>query len=175
MIEPASIYSDGGVIGRNPSPRGGTWAYCLVDARNRRCGHDNGVVTPDEVGLPAISNNLTEFLAALRGLEAVPDGWSGTLWTDSEVTCSRLVGGRCSPSLPDEFWERARAAFRRLGPVVVNLVGGHPKPHELARGYRTVPTIGGRRRLPVSHHNVFCDRLCGEAGRPPFTWRATAS
>jgi hypothetical protein len=45
--QPLDLYTDGGVIGANPSPFGGTWAYCIVDtADNQRVTCNSGVITP---------------------------------------------------------------------------------------------------------------------------------
>ncbi len=41
-----ALYTDGGVIGQNPSLVGGTWAWCLVDASGEMRRHAFGRITP---------------------------------------------------------------------------------------------------------------------------------
>lgn len=151
-----SLYCDGGVIGRNPSSVGGTWAWVHVadDGRTRTCS-DSGSVTPIDVGLPTVTNNLTELLAAVRGLESLPDEWDGTVYTDSMITKHRLTGSRKFVGIPEWLVERLRFVQARLGQYRVVLLGGHPTVADLARGSRSDGT-------PVSPHNAFVDRLCGE-------------
>jgi len=76
-----ACYADGGVIGRNPSQIGGTFAWCHIDANNRQVASYSGVITPVEAALPAITNNLTEMLALVAGLEALPLHWRGTVYS----------------------------------------------------------------------------------------------
>src|SRR4051812_27988621 len=86
---PLDFYTDGGVIGANPSPIGGTWAFCIVDA-GERITCESGIITPEQAGLPAITNNLTELLAIVNGREALPWAWSGTIYSDSWVSLQRV-------------------------------------------------------------------------------------
>ena len=67
---PAQIFCDGGVIGPNPSPIGGTWAWCWVHD-DVMIKHEYGVVEPCDLGLTKITNNHTELLAAVRALESL--------------------------------------------------------------------------------------------------------
>src|SRR4051794_41446106 len=83
-----SIYADGGVIDRNPSSIGGTWAYCHVDDDDNRISEQGGIFIPSPRGL--VTNNRMEFLALLSALEALPSGWSGRVCSDSRVTLGRL-------------------------------------------------------------------------------------
>jgi ribonuclease HI len=158
------LYSDGGCVGPNPSPRGGTWAWCLVGPGGEREQEASGFVTPDQAGLPAVTNNYAELLAAVLALESRPAGWSGVLHTDSQVTLNRVrrqPAGRKSPGMagiPGDLAARLDAARARLGEYRVVLLGGHPTLGELAAGRR-------RDGLPCSPHNVHCDLLCSRAAR----------
>ncbi len=157
----AQVYADGGVILQNPSPDGGTFAAVWVNRAGGRVGFATGSVTPAEVGRPWVSNNLTEVLALVLGLEPLPDGWAGEVFSDS-LTAIRAVrdcATRPNPDwLPGDVWERVRGVRRRLGPLSFVLLGGHPNKAELAAGRR-------KDGKPVSVHNVKCDELCGEAAR----------
>lgn len=160
MAEANKLYADGGVIGRNPSAHGGTWAWCLVSGLDR-VREASGTVTPAEIGLPLVTNNLTELLAAVTGLEAMPDGWGGTLYTDSKITLLRVSKTKRQAKLngiPDALRARLQAVKDRLGGYKVVLLGGHPSRGEL---------LDGRRKdgMPVSIHNVHCDSLCGREAR----------
>jgi ribonuclease HI len=154
-----SVYADGGVIGKNPSPIGGTWAYILVDSDRLKVDSGSGVVRPADVGLPAIENNLTELLACLQAMERLPDGWAGVIHTDSQVTVFRLRGK--NPKLngiPEAMRERLRLARGRLGTYSMVLLDGHPTRAHLKAGV-------GKRGKPVSLWNVECDRECSRLAR----------
>lgn len=155
-------YCDGGVIGRNPSPEGGTWSWCHVGPvephGEQIVSHEGGTVTPADIGLGTITNNLTELLAAVECLEALPDGWTGTLYTDSLVTLRRVHPGTKKPKyngIPSGLVERVATQKKRLGAYKVVLLGGHPTREDLARGRRD--NASGP---PVSRWNVWCDERC---------------
>lgn len=160
MSEVISLYSDGGNIGRNPSPLGGTWAYRGLGANGACIVQDSGVLTPEECGLPTVSNNVAELAAAVFGLMDMPDGWSGTLFTDSEVTLLRVRKSKVQAKLngvPESLIELLAAQKSRLHHYEVVLLGGHPTRLELFRGYN-------RDGLPVHWENFRCDKMCKDAG-----------
>jgi len=158
-----SVYADGGCLGRNPSAEGGTWATLHV-GESGVLWEASGIVTPDQFGLPTITNNLTELLAVVKGLEALPDGWSGKVWTDSRVTMFRAQKRRKQArmnGIPEVLMARLAMVKRRLGLYTVCLLAGHPDELALARGRSA-------KGLPVSRWNQRCDSLCAETGR---LWR----
>ena len=149
------IYADGGVIGRNPSSIGGTWAYVLTqdDEVLKECSN---VVTPEQIQMPAVSNNVTELIAVVRGLAAVPFDWYGTIASDSEITLGRVFRGWHRHNVPD--WLSAELDFQiqmhiKWNKINGHLLQGHPTRLQLLKG------MGDR--YPVSKHNVRCDQLCG--------------
>jgi ribonuclease HI len=163
QIDPAllsrvtALYSDGSVVKSNPSPIGGSWAWCAVDADNQRIIEQSGFLAPS-ARMNRITNNHTEFVAALAALAAMPDGWSGDLVVDSQVTMHRITTIRHSaaapiPNLPDAWVKRAAAVLNRLGTVALFVCAGHPSATDLAAGI----TPNGIR---VSPHNVWCDKEC---------------
>lgn len=164
-----AVYADGGVININPSPHGGTWACIFVDlATGPAPGGTiiltaSGIVTPNDIGLPTVSNNLTELLACVEAMERLPDGWGGVIHTDSYVTLCRLANANPSFSgIPDHLRTRTWTARRRLGRFSVALLDGHPTRAQLAAGI-------GKRGNKVSAWNVACDKECG---RLAAEWRA---
>lgn len=162
------LWTDGGVILVNPSTIGGTWAFRLVAATyiTDVAGgvlHSDGVemersglVLPADLGMIAVSNNITELLAVIEGLEAMPPGWSGTIYTDSQVTIRRVMQTTAKPpeGLTAAILERLDAARARVGPFNMSLVGGHPTKKEVLAGVR-------KDGKPVSIHNVWADKECG--------------
>lgn len=143
-------------MGPNPSPIGGTWAYCWVQ-RDLRIRKRSGAVTPEDLGVEAVTNNMTELLAAILALESVPAGWDGTLYTDSRVTACRLKSVQAGQNgTPIWMAERCR---KLAGKYRIALLAGHPTELDLIRG------IHREKRLPVSEHNVACDRMCTLAGK----------
>jgi ribonuclease HI len=153
-----AIYADGGVIQKNPSDIGGTWATCHVDGDNRRCWRASGVLLPADVGAPFVTNNQTEFYALLTGLEMLATGWSGKVCTDSLVTIRRFRDEGRLAGIPNEWRRRMAMTLGRLGELEYVLLDGHPTRAQLAAGI-------GKRGGPVSEHNVWCDHACTEAGR----------
>ncbi len=152
------LYGDGGVIGVNPSKLGGTWAWCQVDAAGERIRCASGIVRPGASGNPdGVTNNLTEMLALIYGLESVPHGWRGTVYSDSQVSLGRLFLGWKLNGLPGWVLGRIKVIHRvhDLTQIRWVLLDGHPTHKQLDEGR-------GKRGNPVSIHNVWCDRACGE-------------
>lgn len=155
-----ALYADGGVIGSNPSLRGGTWAWCQVNAAGQRSCTNSGMITPDVAQMPAISNNLTELLALVEGLESLPEGWQGTIYSDSWVSLQRVFRHARLKNVPDWLVARLQALQKRghLYQYGYTLLDGHPTKAELAVGR-------GKRGHPVSEHNVWCDQECNRLAR----------
>lgn len=148
-----TLYADGGVVGRNPSRIGGVIAFCLVDASGKRIRHASKFLTPEEIGVPFVTNNQTELLAILHGLQSLPDRWRGTVCSDSLVTLHRLEKQRRFLGIPPATVLAWVEEIHRTGPLLTLLVSGHPTRAELAAGVST-------RGHPVSEHNVWCDQKC---------------
>lgn len=162
-----SVYTDGGVIRKNPSEVGGTWAYCLVDEYGIRQGGQSGLVTPQDIGQRFVTNNVTELAAVLAALTALPDGWDGTIYTDSKVTMSRVslgkngrprkpqkVGGFRS-TIPDHMVNQLQIQQLRMGHYQVALVKGHASMDQIAASYN-----GDQSGQTHSRHNSWCDKEC---------------
>lgn len=158
----ASLYTDGGCIGANPSPIGGAWAWCLV-RDGVKVKHDSDIIVAGEDCHPdEITNNYTELYAAVMGLEAMGKNWRGTLYTDSLVTKSRITDGVSFNGIPNSL-RSAILDLRRGRRYKVVLLAGHPTRKELAAG------VARRNGNPVSKWNVWCDRECNrlaEAHKP---------
>jgi ribonuclease HI len=161
---PLDLYTDGGVIGVNPSPIGGTWAWCLVDATGKRVCDYSGVITPEQAGLPSITNNLTELLAIVNGREALPYAWTGTIHSDSWVSLQRVFLAAKLKNVPPWLVDRLQKLQRDgwLSGCAWKLLDGHPTKAQLAAGV-------GKRGSMVSEHNVWCDQACTQAGRALVT------
>lgn len=162
MSQVVAVYADGGLIRANPSPIGGMYAACHVNADGERVWSASGLILadPSDPLFVVVGNNQCEFRALLAGLEALPDGWSGTVYTDSLLTIRRFrepdavgLGG-----IPDDWRRRAAHVLGRLGRLEYVLLDGHPSRAQLAAGV-------GKRGNPVSEHQVFCDELCTKIGR----------
>lgn len=152
MSEIISLYTDGGIIGRNPSSIGGVYAWCGVDSTNIRIIEKSGVVLATENR--KITNNHTEQMAIVLALEAMINNWSGTLYSDSRIALGRVFLGWRNNNLPNNVIERTRNVIMKMGNIRPILLQGHPTQEDLQNGF------GKKRGLPVSEHNVFCDEEC---------------
>lgn len=155
--EIVAVYADGGVILKNPSVIGGTWAFCAVDVEGNRVLEQSGVVPASEAR--PITNNQTEQMAIVKALEAMPDGWSGTVYSDSMIALGRVFSNWSGKNLPSNVIERSKAALARMGHVKHVLLQGHPTKADLAAG------IGAKQGFPVSIHNVWCDKACTQQAK----------
>jgi ribonuclease HI len=146
------LYTDGGLLSNNPSLLGGTWAWVQVSA-GCQVASGSGVVTCEEVGSERVTNNFTEMLAIVQGLNSMPNGWRGTLFTDSEVSRIRLVFPRAKwKGIPPSLQQALTDTRERLGDFTVTLLAGHPSRRQLAAGKRG--------DLPCSRWNKWCDDEC---------------
>jgi ribonuclease HI len=172
MRIPEAVFTDGGVILCNKSPYGGAWSWRAVAPAEGRpmmkgkiaggvcadaqeISHNSGLVLLPEGRGKLLSNNVTEMMAAIDVLEHMPEGWSGTLYTDSDVTRQRLFEHAALNGLPSNVVARMKAALARVGEVKGVLLQGHPTKEDLRVGF------GKKRGLPVSPHNLWCDKECG--------------
>jgi ribonuclease HI len=149
------LFADGGVISVNPSTIGGTWAYRLVKNGIVVC-EKSGIIRPAEAGLPAITNNLTEMLALVKGLLELPADWIGIVYSDSQITLGRVFGSYKWAGIPlwlHRMYQRARGHLIHWDQIHYIQLDGHPTRAQLAAGI-------GKRGHQVSIHNVACDQLC---------------
>ena len=162
----ATLYSDGGVVEVNPSPIAGVWAWCATDMTGWRRMEQGGFVLAEE---RPISNNQMEWFAAMLALEAMPNGWSGALVTDSRNVLIRLDYLRRNLGLPDgqvlvpknlpwQWYRRMVTSLLRLGDVGFRHVRGHPTATDLKRGFKL--SADGLRKHDVSDQQVWCDAEC---------------
>ena len=157
---PVALYTDGGVIGQNPSLIGGTWAWCLVDASGEMRRHAVGWLTPAELDAEAVTNNHTELLALVLGLEALDADFAGTVYSDSWVSLQRVFRAAKLNNVPQWLVERLQILQKsgRLANLDYTLLDGHPTRAQLEAGI-------GKRGHPVSKWNVWCDQQCSAIAR----------
>ena len=139
---------------------GGSSLGAIPEEKILRC--NSGIILPEEAGTKAVTNNVTELLAAAKALTAMGPLWTGILHTDSFVTLRRLLGGSKFSGVPQWLRLLALGLRRNEGKARkwdVSLVAGHPTKKELAAGRRE------RNGLPVSKWNVWCDKKCQEEAR----------
>lgn len=148
-----AVYCDGGVIEKNPSPYGGTFAFCAVDENGQRVYKRSDVLPNAYLQVDACTNNLSEMWALMAALEYLPQGWSGKVYSDSQITLGRVFWGWKWTNIPASVRERTMEAYRCLGELEPVLLCGHPTQAELKAGV-------GKRGYPVSVHNVWCDLQC---------------
>lgn len=143
-------FVDGGVIKKNPSTIGGTYAFCFVDAPDNRIFEKSGVV-PCPAGR-SITNNVMELVAICLALEHLPVDWEGAIWSDSEVALNRVFPRPSKAAwMPQNLYDRLVAARARLGSVFGKHLPGIKVKKQLDAG------IG-------SYHQYWCDRAARAAG-----------
>lgn len=158
MIKIVALYCDGGVIAVNPSNFGGTFAWRLVyeDGTARGAG---SVLTFSRNGGP-VTNNQTEMLALLTGLERLPNDWAGTIYSDSQITLGRVFESWKWTHIPawmHVMFKMQRQRLENWEQIKYVLLAGHPTRAQLFSGV-------GKHGYPVSEHNVWCDKACRQAG-----------
>ena len=147
------LFADGGVIGRNPSGIGGTYAFSVL--KNGKVIQTGGsVIVP--VRESRVSNNVSEFIAVLEGLEKLPSNWVGIVYSDSKVTLGRFFCDWSLTNIPSDLQQQMRDEKLRLihfSDIQYCLLEGHPTKSDLARGF-------GKNGYPVHEQNVWCDKTC---------------
>ena len=152
------LYCDGGVIKKNPSHIGGTWAARVIEGGLVRV-EISGVITPEHANMATVSNNLTEMAALVFGLKLLPDDWCGAIFSDSEVTLGRAFKGYKWGGVPNWLhadFDMQRVRLQRWHEFGYQLLAGHPTEEELINGNKH-----GR---PVSIHNKWGDAACTKTG-----------
>lgn len=148
------IYVDGGVISRNPSPYGGTYAYRLV--------HEDGNVLSEgcEIILyPGCTNNMSEYLAALYGMTKTPSNIPATLFSDSQITLGRIFHGWKTNGIFEQWKNKMNTEYNRLkGFLLHEIVDGHPTKLQLSIGI-------GKRGNKCNINNVWCDKACQQKSK----------
>jgi hypothetical protein len=156
---PLVAFADGGVILKNPSTIGLTWAYVLTTSYHGEKRYErNGYLSVEGSGIggPTVENNFAELLAVVLALESTPaitHVYSDSL---SAIRRARSPFNSKMKGIPDWLIDRAQRVKLRSPDVRFILLGGHPTRKELAAGKREDGT-------PVNRFNVECDRLCGAA------------
>lgn len=163
------LFADGGVISKNPSPYGGTYAFVLIK-KDGRGGDEvleeqSGIVAIPE-GFDYVTNNLTEMVAVYYGLREFHDYYDFTasdeitVYSDSQMTLNRVFGGDAWNGIPGELREAVMWYAEKLQSrlkVSHVLLAGHPNKKELEQGFK-IKKSGSC--YPVSKWNVLCDTMC---------------
>lgn len=152
ISHPLKLFTDGGVISKNPSPYGGTWAWVLVH-EGKMVDRSSGILP---VSLSPITNNQTELLAIIEGLKSVPLASTLEICSDSSISLGRVFRGSSFNNIP--FWMetqllQVKRSFRYWDKFSYTLIDGHPTKAQLASGI-------GKHGHPVSKWNKLCDDLC---------------
>lgn len=150
------LYADGGVVAKNPSPIGGTWAWCLVQG-DVLLSRDGGFISIFDMGYDVVTNNQTELLAVIKGLEFLPDDLDQLeICSDSNITLGRIFKNFTFNNIPGWMERDLREHKKRLinfHKFTYTLIDGHPTVAQLESGF-------GKRGHPTSRWNVLADNMC---------------
>lgn len=157
---PLKLYTDGGVISKNPSPYGGTWAWVLV-RDDKELVRESGVLEANRQLFVfenhLVTNNQSELFAIIRRLQQL-DSPSAVveICSDSNVSLGRVFRGSSFHNIPG--WMQAGLSIQRhrlmnWSKFSYTLLDGHPTKAQLASGV-------GKHGHPVSKWNKLCDDLC---------------
>ena len=155
-----TLYTDGGVIRKNPSPIGGTYAWILLDGGSVM-DKGFGTISPDRMGTLFVTNNQTELYAVLKGLDAVYKDEVIKICSDSQITLGRLFEGYAFNNIPKWMKDdlvKEQNRLSRFFDFSYELLDGHPTKAQIKSGT-------GKRGHPTSEWNVWCDKKCNEAAR----------
>lgn len=128
------LWSDGSCL-RNPDGPGG-WAYVIT--------HNGRQIAKDSAHLPRTTNNRAELVAVIHGLDALPDGSTVLVRSDSKITVN-CATGKWRRKRNRDLWSKYDRAAARHTDVQWHHVRGH-------RGHAW---------------NELADRLAGNAARSP--------
>lgn len=154
FINPIALYADGGIVGKNGSPKAGTWAF-RVTQNNLVVKEDSGILRYTD-DTPHISNNVTELLAVIEGLKSLEPEWCGTIYSDSKITLGRVFCSWAMMNIPEWLILELNKQKRRLlnfSIFTYGLLSGHPTKAHLNKGT-------GKNGHLVSIHNQWCDEEC---------------
>src|ERR1043166_547843 len=104
------LFADGGVILKNPSTIGGTWAYCLVDCEGQYVQQKSGILLPAQIKMSHVTNNVTELFALVKGILSLPEDWEGMVYSDSHVSLLRIFRYGKLNNVPDCFMDGIKRA-----------------------------------------------------------------
>lgn len=155
------LYTDGGVILKNPSPIGGTFAWVIV-INDKVVDSEVGVITPIEMMTDLVTNNQTELLAAIHGLHNIAGMEKDVIvHSDSSTTIGRVFKKFPFNNIPDwmvMLLKREQKRLEHFRTFRYVQLDGHPTKQQLAQGF-------GKRGNPVSKWNVLCDQMCNDAAQ----------
>ena len=152
------LYTDGGVILKNPSTIGGTWAWILVDDMDEIVlDKASGYVTPKDLRTDVVTNNQTELLAVIEAFSSMD--WDSVLElrSDSEITLGRVFKNYAFNNIPE--WMRLKLIVEKkrlenFSKFSYMLMDGHPTKEQVEKGT-------GKKGHVTSKWNVWCDKECG--------------
>lgn len=165
-----SLYTDGGLLSSNPSSKGGTYAFVILDDNEDVVIQKSGVIDIVLGVNGHVTNNIAELYALAYGIVSIPSGASVDIFCDSENALNRLFQYGTMANVPE--WlvlltKRAKHHLRELDSFTYAALAGHPSKEELRLGKSIHRESNGKIMryggIPVSKWNQLCDKMCNEA------------
>lgn len=157
------VFVDGGLLGRNPSPIGGTYGIVYIQIDDTVISELSGVIDAETLGYNGfVSNNVSELYALCLGILKITPvhGLEVHFYSDSEITLGRVFCGDALNNVPDwlkEMTRNARLHLRKLNLKGYTLLAGHSSIADCAAGWNKA------KNLPASKWNTHVDRMCNQA------------
>lgn len=115
---------------------------------------DSGIITPEQMKLKVITNNISELYAAVKAILSVPKEWDGKIYTDSLITYRRITTSHKFNGIPNGL-KKLTTKLRTENKYMAKWIKGHPNENDLDNGKNDKGQL-------VSKYNVLCDDLCNE-------------
>lgn len=193
------VYTDAGLCVISPSPYGGAYGYCTLHPKEN----------PDDVLYPTtthvqtvetkevfrdrekdkVSANVLELMAVYYALSSLPATWNGKIFTDSQVTWTRLTklatdeaGNIIYPiqyvlfekskkDLPGWLYNQMRDILYGVGTPIhkrIILLAGHPKVADVMKMATGQIVYKKNTEVQYSYYNHIIDRAVTAAIRQKF-------
>lgn len=157
MLDIQSIWTDAGLLSRNPSDKGSVWAGVYVGQGGNVLMTKKGHLLCNQT-LPSITSHVAELYAIIRALDSVPSEWTGEVYSDNETAIGWYFQTYKVNALPALVLREMLTSRNRLfnfPKIEFAVCKSNPTQKELM--YKRA--LDGT-DMPVSIYNKMADKIC---------------